>query len=1554
MVDSTPVLVPANNSPDEGKLKGQWEMFRKAGIIDLRVDLQPSRSARGGHDDHFGDPDWANWAVQFGPQADCAKSTKPRRGETRKGTFACVLMRTGVSFPFRRLREAMQLSFRTRKCARLQVVGDAANAECADRGKEAASTTAATAAAGGAVAAQKQQAKRGGPWKVFLDLDGTLADFAAGFRAIAGGRLPGEVSSAQKWKLIMQHNDFFETLPWTSTGRLLWDFLQTVGAKPGPAGETSIGEVAVLTSVPSGKLGKHARKRKRTWVKQQLGADVPVHVCTAADKRAWCTGPDCILVDDRPETHERGWCANGGSFVHFGSSGARGAIWQLRKCLDPLHYNKAELQAGAELLQFMRTRPRSKEIGDTKADFVWVSGTRGVSALRELALSLGVAGTTGVTPPAEFLDELPSSVVAVDVEWRPDEDHAYKQVGRRSAAAVLQLAAAGCRSLVIDLCNIGSEVQEILHALFTARNVLKIFFGLEEDAARLSPVLFQAASLAASRQGTKLDAHGAMMEPVLDVQAALPQLVPVSSDSTSHNKLSLASASRLILGDRDTSLKTKVLQTSDWEMRPLAPSQLQYAAEDACILLDMYHAFVDSVRALDEACSVLLKQALFAMVSSSNLPPSKVRQRYTWSLPPSAARHAEGTGATPAAPPHASTPSRELHRVIAPKLTLVALVLTADSRARLLDQVPARFGRIIADHVTLSFRPCPDDISSLLAEVRPLVGKRVRLTVTSEFWGGQKAAHGDGHGGDVLPACQAVTVDIEESGISDLVSSGLPHITISVSKDTAPAGSLEVLGCGVSQPVGGGNGIELDAVVAVQVSDLELPRESASESEVDAAFGLLPASVRRSATLLAEGASAGECLKFKANELTGQERWVLHTWADAMGLEHRSEGNKKMGNRRLVLSVPKHGYTFRSAEERASEAAAAASTGRIVGSAADLDKMKSGGASLKHASVVPDTLGGDGKRAVIHLGGQRARIVEDSGLAAQILDSLEAAAAARRATGACPPEMGVVGRFMENSFLWIGSRFRSSSAATRLRDVMSLDVGATTCRRAAITCTVVILRGLPGSGKSHFAELLRKRAAHTSRHFVVCSADYFFERGAGKLNAKARKRVGGPEAVYREVFDPALLPDAHAFCRTEFVEALRASTERSVSNGSLVVVDNTHVERKSYKWYLEEAASAGASSIVVEIAPPDASDAVQMAELVRRGKHAVSAKVLGLMRGKWEADEAAVKVAAFDFSTATATKSSTPTTLALLNERAAGTTDGSRMRTGHTISLKQWLAANRCFTKSKKQCSHLEMAVGASAARMLHIPDNLLEEFRRVFAAEQAFCADGNEPQPQFLAELASEPVFPLFFDLDFGAPQCCCSVVGEIQRLPAAHFVAVLQSCIRLHFEQPGGGGGGGGGGNGNDILKVAVTGRERDGDPRGLHLHCPHLFIELAQARSLRATFVSALADAHSSAASAVPRPACSDGCQKNAASASAHHVYQDVVDASVFQHMGLRMLWSRKVTKGRDIGRRYSFLGLWSGSSTMPDAMPGEEPHSFLKLSSVRAPAGTAPTAGWRTRA
>lgn len=102
----------------------------------------------------------------------------------------------------------------------------------------------------------------------------------------------------------------------------------------------------------------------------------------------------------------------------------------------------------------------------------------------------------------------------------------------------------------------------------------------------------------------------------------------------------------------------------------------------------------------------------------------------------------------------------------------------------------------------------------------------------------------------------------------------------------------------------------------------------------------------------------------------------------------------------------------------------------------------------------------------------------------------------------------------------------------------------------------LILRGLPGSGKSTFAARHHPRA-------VVCSADAWFT---------------GEDGVYR--FDPRQLPQAHQACMRRFVEALQAGAAE-------VVVDNTNTSPVEIAPYVlvGEALGAEVEILTIRAAP---------------------------------------------------------------------------------------------------------------------------------------------------------------------------------------------------------------------------------------------------------------------------------------------------------------------------------------------------------------------------------
>lgn len=99
---------------------------------------------------------------------------------------------------------------------------------------------------------------------------------------------------------------------------------------------------------------------------------------------------------------------------------------------------------------------------------------------------------------------------------------------------------------------------------------------------------------------------------------------------------------------------------------------------------------------------------------------------------------------------------------------------------------------------------------------------------------------------------------------------------------------------------------------------------------------------------------------------------------------------------------------------------------------------------------------------------------------------------------------------------------------------------------------VVLLSGVPGSGKSTYTRALQGRV-------VVCSADHWFERSGS----------------YQ--FAPHELPQAHGACLRRFTEALQAN------DCDVLVVDNTNTSVVELAPYYALAAAYGAPVRLVTV-----------------------------------------------------------------------------------------------------------------------------------------------------------------------------------------------------------------------------------------------------------------------------------------------------------------------------------------------------------------------------------
>ena len=139
-------------------------------------------------------------------------------------------------------------------------------------------------------------------YKLFLDLDGVLADFDAGVVA-ATGQLPSVLGDRRMWPILARTRGFYEHLPWMADGKELWAFSRP--HRP-----------VILTGIP---LGKWAEPQKRAWCERELGADVPVICCLSREKGRHAAellepGEVMVLVDDRLKI-QQAWEDAGGRFI---------------------------------------------------------------------------------------------------------------------------------------------------------------------------------------------------------------------------------------------------------------------------------------------------------------------------------------------------------------------------------------------------------------------------------------------------------------------------------------------------------------------------------------------------------------------------------------------------------------------------------------------------------------------------------------------------------------------------------------------------------------------------------------------------------------------------------------------------------------------------------------------------------------------------------------------------------------------------------------------------------------------------------------------------------------------------------------------------------------------------------------------------------------------------------------------------------------------------------------------------------------------------------------
>ena len=149
--------------------------------------------------------------------------------------------------------------------------------------------------------------------KIYFDMDGVLADFDRGVREICKmDPLPQSEKQPvgyddNLWSRVREAGHFYDKLELIPGAKELFDYVY------GRYGD----KCEILTGVPKPKRGiVTAGDDKKNWVRRLLSDKVVVNIVWREEKPNYCTGKDCILIDDY-ELNIREWEKCGGTGILF-------------------------------------------------------------------------------------------------------------------------------------------------------------------------------------------------------------------------------------------------------------------------------------------------------------------------------------------------------------------------------------------------------------------------------------------------------------------------------------------------------------------------------------------------------------------------------------------------------------------------------------------------------------------------------------------------------------------------------------------------------------------------------------------------------------------------------------------------------------------------------------------------------------------------------------------------------------------------------------------------------------------------------------------------------------------------------------------------------------------------------------------------------------------------------------------------------------------------------------------------------------------------------------
>ncbi|GFO49630.1 exonuclease mut-7 homolog isoform x1 [Plakobranchus ocellatus] len=261
----------------------------------------------------------------------------------------------------------------------------------------------------------------------------------------------------------------------------------------------------------------------------------------------------------------------------------------------------------------------------------------------------------------------PDTIIGLDAEWKPTMG-----AGTVERVALLQLAVEEAVYLV-DLVELGkilsdAEWAEMAEAIFCVASVLKIGFGLDHDLRMLvktSPSVED--PLRHMTRVIDLEKLAAKVMP--DDASSLSETLSDSAETSKKAKNSCSSSHFQKIEEKGLSLLVKRIlgrplskgeQMSNWEKRPLRASQIEYAACDAYVLLDLYKVLHSRGQAMGLSKSELEPLTTLKLKSRMDKRKEKVAVAAAANKGPASSKSRQKPSVPPTSPPSASPPTQPI------------------------------------------------------------------------------------------------------------------------------------------------------------------------------------------------------------------------------------------------------------------------------------------------------------------------------------------------------------------------------------------------------------------------------------------------------------------------------------------------------------------------------------------------------------------------------------------------------------------------------------------------------------------------------------------------------------------------------------------------------------------------------------------------------------------------------------------------------------------------------------------------------------------------------